>query len=168
MACNDPECLIADLGDPRRFRDAAELASYVGVVPRLRQVGNRAFSGARRLLFGNAPAASPVDADLGRRPEKPLVAGALRPSVDCGQAPEGRDRGLSAEGLAAVVTSGSSGHASASINASAKGDAMIVLLDSVGRLRSEFGVLPPDYDNSPVIRLYDSAEVSVPPWSSAG
>ena len=66
--------------------------------------------------------------------------------------------GLSpAEGLAAVVASGSSGHESASINASVKGDAAIVLLDSLGRLRSELSVLPPDYDNSPVIRLYDSA-----------
>jgi transposase len=32
-------CLIAELGDPSRFRDAAALASYVGVVPR---PGNRA------------------------------------------------------------------------------------------------------------------------------
>ncbi len=29
-------CLVAELGDPSRFRDAAALASYVGVVPRLR------------------------------------------------------------------------------------------------------------------------------------
>src|SRR5713226_4740861 len=46
-------CLIAELGDPSRFRDAAALASYVGVVPRLRQSGKRAFSGARGLPLGN-------------------------------------------------------------------------------------------------------------------
>jgi transposase len=47
-------CLIAELGDPSRFRDAAALASYVGVVPRLRQSGKRAFSGTRGLPLGNA------------------------------------------------------------------------------------------------------------------
>jgi transposase len=47
-------CLIAELGDPSRFRDAAGLASYIGVVPRLRQSGKRAFSGARGLPLGNA------------------------------------------------------------------------------------------------------------------
>jgi transposase len=47
-------CLIAELRDPSRFRDAAALASYVGVVPRLRQSGKRAFSGARGLPLGNA------------------------------------------------------------------------------------------------------------------
>ena len=47
-------CLIAELGDPSRFRDAAALASDVGVVPRLRQSGKRAFSGARGLPLGNA------------------------------------------------------------------------------------------------------------------
>jgi transposase len=47
-------CLIAELGDPSRFRSAAALASYVGVVPRLRQSGKRAFSGARGLPLGNA------------------------------------------------------------------------------------------------------------------
>jgi transposase len=47
-------CLIAELGDPSRFRNAAALASYVGVVPRLRQSGKRAFSGARGLPLGNA------------------------------------------------------------------------------------------------------------------
>ncbi len=47
-------CLIAELGDPSRFRDVAVLASYVGVVPRLRQSGKRAFSGAQGLPLGNA------------------------------------------------------------------------------------------------------------------
>jgi transposase len=46
--------LIAELGDPSRFRNAAALASYVGVVPRLRQSGKRTFSGARGLPLGNA------------------------------------------------------------------------------------------------------------------
>jgi hypothetical protein len=30
-------CLIAELGDPARFRSAGAIASYVGVAPRLRQ-----------------------------------------------------------------------------------------------------------------------------------
>jgi transposase len=47
-------CLIAELGDPTRFHSAAALASYVGAVPRLRQSGKRAFSGARGLPLGNA------------------------------------------------------------------------------------------------------------------
>jgi transposase len=47
-------CLIAELDDPSRFRNAAALASYVGAVPRLRQSGKRAFSGARGLPLGNA------------------------------------------------------------------------------------------------------------------
>ncbi len=44
-----------------------------------------------------APASSAVDADIGRCPEKPVVARALRPPVGCGQATEGRDRGLYAK-----------------------------------------------------------------------
>lgn len=47
-------CLIAELGDPSRFRNAAALGSYVGVVPCLRQSGKRGFSGARGLPLGNA------------------------------------------------------------------------------------------------------------------
>ena len=47
-------CLIAELGDPTRFHSAAALASYVGAVPRLRQSGKRAFTGARGLPLGNA------------------------------------------------------------------------------------------------------------------
>jgi len=86
-------CLIAELGDPSRFRDAAALASYVGVVPRLRQSGKRAFSGARGLPLGNAR----LRHRIGRCPEKPVVARALRPPVGCGQATEGRDRGLYAK-----------------------------------------------------------------------
>jgi hypothetical protein len=63
---------------------------------------------------------------------------------------------VSPEGTAAVIAAGSSGRESVSINATRKGDAAKILIDSVGRLRSEFAILPPDYDNSPVIRLYDS------------
>ena len=35
-------CLIAELGDPARFRSAGAIASYVGVAPRLRQSGRSA------------------------------------------------------------------------------------------------------------------------------
>jgi transposase len=47
--------LIAELGDPARFRSAGAIASYVGVAPRLRQSGKkRFFSGSPTILFGNA------------------------------------------------------------------------------------------------------------------
>jgi transposase len=46
--------LIAELGDPARFRSAAALASYVGVAPRLRQSGKRRFSGTAVIRLGNA------------------------------------------------------------------------------------------------------------------
>jgi transposase len=47
-------CLIAELGDPARFRSAAAIASYVGVAPRLRQSGKKRFSGSPTIPFGNA------------------------------------------------------------------------------------------------------------------
>jgi transposase len=47
-------CLIGEVGDPARFRSAGALASYVGVVPRLKQSGKRAFSGTRSIPLGNA------------------------------------------------------------------------------------------------------------------
>ena len=37
-------CLIAELGDPTRFRSAGAIASYVGVASRLRQSGRKRFS----------------------------------------------------------------------------------------------------------------------------
>jgi len=46
--------LIAELGDPARFRSAAALASYVGVAPRLLQSGKRRFSGTAVIRLGNA------------------------------------------------------------------------------------------------------------------
>jgi len=47
-------CLIAELGDPARFRSAGAIASYVGVAPRLRQSGKKRFSGSPTIPFGNA------------------------------------------------------------------------------------------------------------------
>jgi transposase len=47
-------CLIAELGDPARFRSAGAVASYVGVAPRLRQSGKKRFSGSPTIPFGNA------------------------------------------------------------------------------------------------------------------
>ena len=44
-----------------------------------------------------APASSAVDADIGRRPEKPLVARPLRALLSCQQAAEGRAGGLHAQ-----------------------------------------------------------------------
>jgi transposase len=47
-------CLIAELGDPARFRNAGAIASYIGVAPRLRQSGKkRFFSGSPTIPFGN-------------------------------------------------------------------------------------------------------------------
>src|SRR6266851_5923785 len=45
-------CLIAELGDPARFRSAGAIASYVGVA-RLRQSGKKRFSGSPTIPFGN-------------------------------------------------------------------------------------------------------------------
>jgi Transposase IS116/IS110/IS902 family len=47
-------CIIAELGDPARFGSIKALASYVGVIPRLRQSGKRRLSGRRLLALGNA------------------------------------------------------------------------------------------------------------------
>ena len=47
-------CLIAELGDPARFRSAGAIVSYVGVAPRLRQSGKKRFSGSPTIPFGNA------------------------------------------------------------------------------------------------------------------
>ena len=47
-------CIIAELGDPARFGSVKALASYVGVIPRLRQSGKRRVSGRRMLPLGNA------------------------------------------------------------------------------------------------------------------
>jgi transposase len=46
--------LIAELGDPARFRSAGAIASYVGVAPRLRPSGKKRFSGSPTIPFGNA------------------------------------------------------------------------------------------------------------------
>ena len=46
--------IIAEAGNPARFRDAAAFASYVGVIPRLHQSGKRNFSGKSTVPLGNA------------------------------------------------------------------------------------------------------------------
>jgi transposase len=45
--------LVAELGDPARFRSSAALASYVGVIPRVRQSGKRKFSGGPKVPLGH-------------------------------------------------------------------------------------------------------------------
>src|ERR1700732_2808647 len=47
-------CIIAELGDAACFGSVKALASYVGVIPRLRQSGKRSLSGRRMLPLGNA------------------------------------------------------------------------------------------------------------------
>ena len=46
--------IVAEAGNPARFRNAAALASYVGVIPRLHQSGKRKFSGKGTVPLGNA------------------------------------------------------------------------------------------------------------------
>ncbi len=47
-------CLIAELGDPARFDSAAAIASYVGVVPRIRPSAKRRFTKGPAIPLGNA------------------------------------------------------------------------------------------------------------------
>jgi transposase len=47
-------CLIAELGDPARFDSPGAIASYVGVVPRIRQSGKKRFTKGPAIPFGNA------------------------------------------------------------------------------------------------------------------
>lgn len=47
-------CIIAEVGDPARFRDADALACYVGVVPALRQSGKRQPTRGAISRMGNA------------------------------------------------------------------------------------------------------------------
>ncbi len=47
--------LVAELGDPARFRSAAALAAFVGVVPALRQSGKRTGTRAGLTAIGHGP-----------------------------------------------------------------------------------------------------------------
>src|ERR1700680_462505 len=64
----------------RKLRGCGAAFAAIGQAHVLRRAG----PSARK----RAPAPSAVDADIGRRPEKPLVACALRPFLGCGQATE--------------------------------------------------------------------------------
>jgi len=46
--------IIAEVGNPARFRNSGALASYVGVTPRLHQSGKRNFSAKGAVPLGNA------------------------------------------------------------------------------------------------------------------
>ncbi len=46
--------ILAETGDPARFRNAAAFASYVGVVPRIHQSGKRKYSAKALVPLGNA------------------------------------------------------------------------------------------------------------------
>jgi Transposase len=73
----------------RQLRRCGAASAAIGQARVLRCAG----SSARK----RAPAPSAVDADIGRRPKKPLVACALRPFLGCGQATEGSASGLYAQ-----------------------------------------------------------------------
>lgn len=47
-------CLIAELGDPARFDSPGAIASYIGVIPRLRQSGKKRFTKGPAIPLGNA------------------------------------------------------------------------------------------------------------------
>jgi len=47
-------CLIAELGDPARFDSPRAIASYVGVIPRIRQSGKKRFTKGPAIPLGNA------------------------------------------------------------------------------------------------------------------
>lgn len=47
-------CLIAELGDPARFDSPGAIASYVGVIPRIRQSGKKRFTKGPLIPLGNA------------------------------------------------------------------------------------------------------------------
>jgi transposase len=47
-------CLIAELGDPARFDSPGAIASYVGVIPRIRQSGKKRFKKGPAIPLGNA------------------------------------------------------------------------------------------------------------------
>jgi len=47
-------CLIAELGDPARFDSRGAVASYVGVMPRIRQSGKKRFTKGPAIPLGNA------------------------------------------------------------------------------------------------------------------
>jgi transposase len=91
-------CLIAELGEPSRFRDAAALASYVGGGSASAAIGQaRVLGCAGPSARKRAATASAVNADIGGRPKKRLVARALRAPVCGGKAAEGCYRGLHAK-----------------------------------------------------------------------
>jgi transposase len=47
-------CLLAELGDPARFDSPGAVASYVGVIPRIRQSGKKRFAKGPAIPLGNA------------------------------------------------------------------------------------------------------------------
>src|SRR5271170_1514286 len=51
-------CLIAELGDPARFDSPGAIASYVGVIPRIRQSGKKRFTKGRRSRWGTLACAN--------------------------------------------------------------------------------------------------------------
>ncbi len=47
-------CLIAEVGDPARFDTPGAIASYVGVIPQIRQSGKKRFTRGPAIPLGNA------------------------------------------------------------------------------------------------------------------
>jgi hypothetical protein len=85
-------CLIAELGEPARFRSAGAIASYVGVAPRLRQSGKkRFFSGSPTIPFGNARLRKgALDGGSQRLAMQSVAEPVLRTSSGRGQTWQGR------------------------------------------------------------------------------
>ena len=90
--------IIAEAGNPARFRDAAAFASYVGVIPRLHQSGKRNFSGKSTVPLGNSRLqASALDACLSCDSSQSMVERLLSAAPCRWQTAEGRDDRLHAQ-----------------------------------------------------------------------
>ena len=84
-------CLIAELGDPARFRSAGAIASYVGVAPRLRQSGKKRLLRQSNNSVRKRPLAqSALDGGSQRRAMQSVAAPVLRTPSGRRQTRQGR------------------------------------------------------------------------------
>jgi transposase len=83
-------CIIAELGDPARFGSVKALASYVGVIPRLRQSGQAQTIGAPHAApRQRSLAARAMDADPVRHPRQSVAARLLSAAAGGGKTAQG-------------------------------------------------------------------------------
>jgi Transposase IS116/IS110/IS902 family len=82
-------CLIAELGDPARFDSPGAIASYVGVVPRIRQSGKKRFTKGPAIPFGNALAQIALYGGSATNPAQRPAAAVLRTAAGCRETGQG-------------------------------------------------------------------------------